>query len=422
MLREIGEKSMELNNAVRELIKNDNRESLLSMINNGFNLSSFTYKNESGINAFIKCRVDSGAKVMGDIILLLLSTEARGINAEGFINLLKFNTFNNSELKNVKALLGNLSELELRKIKLSIFADQNDSFKDIKEVLGSKIDIDNHLTKVNLRNLFIIRELIPRVVVSTSLDDSTKKFLTSNFILALEVGYIEEDDALITSMLGSDIGFGVKDFKKVLLENNNPDVIKEIFRHLETPMNFGDKLDFLKGMISEKNSQNEHVEKHEEEKILAQNIKRKSEDNTDYKLEAISRKEEDSTIIKVLPLNNVKHEGKCSVDGDSVKEEHIQVDSTKKDETFAMLGDSNFKVSSINAYVSLENNETCEIKNITVQANSVKDLEEKINAKISEFNKENDEKLVNSVIEMMNSDSNFKDNLLKMMKEAQLRK
>lgn len=422
MLRELGEKNMEFNNVVMELIKNDNKESLLSMINNGFNLSSFTYKNETGINAFIKCRIDSGAKFMGDIILLLLSKEAKDINAEGFINLLKFNTFRESELNKVRELVRKLSALELRKVRASIFADQNDNFEEIRKVVGSKIDIDKNLTKVNLKNIFVIRDLMPKIIVSSSLDDYTRTFLTSNCILAFNVDYIEEEDALIAGMLGSDMAFGIKDFKKVLSDVDNTNFINELFRNLESPVSFNNKIDFLKKIASEKKSQNEPIEKHEQERLLAQNIKRKSEDTSTYKLEETPRKEEDSSIIKVLPLNNVKDEGGCSLDRGSTKEEPIQVDSTKKDETFTMLGDSNFKVSSISAYVSLENNETCEMKNITVQADSIEDLEEKINAQIAEFNKENDEKLVNSVIEMMKNDSNFKDNLLKMMKEAQLRK
>lgn len=424
MLREIGEKNMEFNNVVMELVKSDNKESLLSMINNGFNLSSFTYKNESGINAFIKCRIDSGAKSMGDIILLLLSKEANNINTEGFISLLKFNTFRESELDKVRELVRKLSALELRKVRASIFADQNDNFEEIRKVVGSKIDIDKNLTKVNLKNIFVIRELMPKIIVSSSLDNYTRQFLISNCILAFKVDYIEEEDALIAGMLGSDMAFGIADFKKVLSDADNANLINEIFRHLESPISLGDKIDFLKEIASEKKSQREHTENHEQEKILAQNIKRKVEDSPVFKLEEIPRKDEDSAIIKVLPLNDTIHEGGCSIDVDraSINKESIQIDSTKEDETFAMLGDSNFKISSINAFVSLENNETCEIKNVTLQADSVKDLEEKINAQIAEFNKENDEKLINSVVEMMKNDSNFKDNLLKMMKETQLRK
>ena len=90
--------------------------------------------------------------------------------------------------------------------------------------------------------------------------------------------------------------------------------------------------------------------------------------------------------------------------------------------SFDIIGDTNYKVSSISAYVTLENEETCDNKQISIQVSSLEELSSAINKEIEKANNENNEKLASSVVEMMSNNPEFKKNLLSLMRDAQISK
>lgn len=316
-----------LENVLKEVVRDDKLDVLVSMINNGLNIDDFSYDDLTGLNALIAYSLDCEDK-KGDSILEFLLETAK---------------YNEIDPRNIIKLYESISE-------------------------KSKEDIDKELEELS-------------------------KFISE----------------------GARALFGLKEGDEI-----QPLRFENIF----------DLMDF----INSKEEDLESTEAKEDEKTASKNVdtprvvavdkgnhltKAKSE----IALETIKDNPSTGASNKKIELKPAKDESSINVSNKKIelvqpiKEESID----NKSNSFTMIGESNYKVSSINSYVTFENTSTCENESILIQADSIEDLNNKINEKISELNNQNDEKLINSVIEMMKNNSEFKNDLLKMMQEAQIK-
>ena len=139
-------------------------------------------------------------------------------------------------------------------------------------------------------------------------------------------------------------------------------------------------------------------------------------------------KEDDSIGKDNNQVSDTQEDSKVSPKNNQVEDVHADIISNKKSEnedmptteTFDIIGDTNYKVSSISAYITLENEDTCDTKQISMQASSIEELSSLINKEIEKANNENNEKLASSVVEMMSNNPEFKKSLLSLMREAQI--
>lgn len=174
---------------------------------------------------------------------------------------------------------------------------------------------------------------------------------------------------------------------------------------------FGRFIADLSGEIEE--NQEDNIEEDIKEEKVKVNTKISSK---------IDNKESNSS--KNTPNNIPKDSSKKEVKKSSPI---VPIDSEKETKSsnmnsFDIIGDANYKVSSISAYVTLENEETCDNKQISIQVSSLEELSSVINKEIEKANNENNEKLASSVVEMMSNNPEFKKNLLSLMRDAQISK
>lgn len=174
---------------------------------------------------------------------------------------------------------------------------------------------------------------------------------------------------------------------------------------------FGRFIADLSGEIEE--NQEDNIEEDIKEEKVKVNTKTSSEitnkesnysKNTPNNIPKDSSKKEVKKSSPIVPIDNEKETKSSNVD------------------SFDIIGDANYKVSSISAYVTLENEETCDNKQISIQVSSLEELSSAINKEIEKANNENNEKLASSVVEMMSNNPEFKKNLLSLMREAQISK
>lgn len=320
-----------LNDMIKEIVREDKLDTLISMINNGLDIKDFSYNNFTGLNAMIAYCLDCGNDERGNILGYLLETAK----------------FNEIDPRNIIRMYQYLS-------------DESDE--------ESTTDIDDEL---------------------------------------------EEISRLISE--GAKVLFGLEDNEKV-------EPIK--FR------SFSEFVDFL-------NSGEEHFnskEANKNRKTASKNVdipktvsvdcgKPSTKAKSEIVLETVKDNSSTGTSNKKIELKPTKDDSSINASNKKIElVQPIKEESTdNKSNSFTMIGESNYKVSSISSYVTFENTSTCESESITIQAESIEDLNNKINEKISELNNQNDEKLINSVIEMMKNNSDFKNDLLKMMQEAQIK-
>lgn len=174
---------------------------------------------------------------------------------------------------------------------------------------------------------------------------------------------------------------------------------------------FGRFIADLSGEIEE--NQEDNIEKDIKEEKVKVNTKVSSK---------IDNKESNSS--KNTPNNIPKDSSKKEVKKSSpiVTIDNEEETKLSNMNSFDIIGDANYKVSSISAYVTLENEETCDNKQISIQVSSLEELSSVINKEIEKANNENNEKLASSVVEMMSNNPEFKKNLLSLMRDAQISK
>lgn len=302
-----------LNDMLKEIVREDKLDTLISMMNNGLNINDFSYDNFTGLNAMIAYSLDCKNEKGGNILGYLLETAT--------------------------------------------------------------------LNEIDPRNIIRMHQFL--------LDETDEECIEGIN------DEIEEFSKFISD--GAKALFGLGDDEKI------------------KPITFGsisDFIDFLKSEETSSNSKELEANKKQakENRELRRNIavdcgNSAVKSKADIVLKDDSSKSTSSKKIELVQPVKLKEE----------------VVDEKKTNSFDIIGESNYKVSSISSYVTFENTSTCESESISIQADSVEDLNNKINEKISELNNQNDEKLVNSVIEMMKNNSEFKNDLLKMMKEAQIK-
>ena len=258
--------NIELNNIVKQIIMDDDANTLFSMIKNGFDINDFQYKEFTGFNAIVACRCDYNYKEVGDAINMLM------------------NEYDN--------IVDELNDENSEKLSKAIF-----------------MEISNDI----LNDIYKEREM------------SRIKFAKERF-----------------------------------------------------ESKFGKLTTVLEDIINIKEEDKESVDKNE---ISVDKIQNPKESET-----IKSKKEEDNS------------------------------------KEFTIIGDSNYKVSTISAYVTLENPETYKNKQVSIQVSSIDELNSKINEEIAVLNKENDKQLVDSIAEMMSNNPQFKKELLSLMRDAQLEK
>lgn len=401
-----------INKYITEAINVDNCSSLMSMLANGFNILSYKYKDTDGLDACIKCRLECDSDNLGDTLTYLLSTPLnKHLSCEGVIDLLKFNNLSGVYLQAVYNTLKNLSPNEYEKLKRYVFTDINDSFYNLNTVDIFKA-FKYTEAKVNLKNIHMIKELSPIVWVSNLVHISVKKHLRMHQISTVEIIGLKEKDSYIIRRLGSGFGVKIKDINSAIELFSSNNGLKNIAQMDEDALqnavlNVQDKLgiwDFLGAGRKNTNLLNDNSTETKDAED------RQIESNTSSRNKASFKSCDNigTDINKVLTINTLDRED----------DTNMTIESKKYD----MIGESNYKVSAINACISLENASTCETKMVTLQADNIDDLNNKIELEISNLNKQNDKKLADSLIEMMNTDSDFRASLLKLMKDAQIKK
>ena len=293
------EMSKQINNLIKKIIREDDINTLLSMIDNGLDINIFKYKNKTGINAIILYKYDNNKESVGNVIDMLLT--------------------------------------------------RFQYLEDLQEDIANKLE---ELSYNNMVNHFESKGL--------SLEDVVAGFKDFLEALAEEV----EDDSIEEEKVEDDSIEKVDDNKSTGDDKDNPVDIKDV----ENP-NRG-YLAYVGYTDAKKNNTSSSDASTEENPSMGY-------------------------------LAYVGH-----------------TEEAKKE--FHMIGDTDYKVSSISAYVTLDNEATCESKQVSIQASNIEELTYAINKEIEIANNENNEKLANSIIEMMNTNSEFKQNLLELMREAQL--
>ena len=61
-----------INSTIKRIIEEDDVDTLLSMIQNGLDINTFSYKNLKGINAFILYKYENNKENVGNVINMLL--------------------------------------------------------------------------------------------------------------------------------------------------------------------------------------------------------------------------------------------------------------------------------------------------------------------------------------------------------------
>lgn len=298
--------NIELNNIVKQIIMDDDANTLFSMIKNGFDINDFQYKEFTGFNAIVACRCDYNYKEVGNAINMLM------------------NEYDN--------IVDELNDENSEKLSKAIF-----------------MEISNDI----LNDIYKEREM------------SRIKFAKERF---------ESKFGKLTTGLEDIINIKEEDKEPVDKIQHHHTISKEeaeaLFVDLPTALQGG--------IIDIKEEYKEAVDKNE---ISVDKIQNPKESET-----IKSKKEEDNS------------------------------------KEFTIIGDSNYKVSTISAYVTLENSETYKNKQVSIQVSSIDELNSKINEEIAVLNKENDKQLVDSIAEMMSNNPQFKKELLSLMRDAQLEK
>lgn len=318
------EMTKHVNNLIKKIIKEDDVNTLLSMIDNGLDINIFKYKNKTGINAIILYKYDNNKESVGSVIDMLLT--------------------------------------------------RFQYLEDLQEDIANKLE---ELSYNDMANYFKSKGL------------NKEKFNLEDIVL------------------------GFKDFLEALVEENS---IKEADTDESTENNKDNSVDRKdvenanRGYLAYKEDNNSK-EDTESKDVSDSDISKDKETSKGYLSYVGDTNTENSTSNSDALNEENSHRGHLA---------YKESNETKKE--FHMIGDTNYKVSSISAYVTLENEGTCETKQVSIQVSNMEEFSYVINKEIEQANNENNEKLANSIIEMMNTNSQFKQNLLELMKEAQLSK
>ena len=312
------EMTKHINSLIKKIIKEDDVNTLLSMIDNGLDINIFKYKNKTGINAIILYKYDNNKESVGSVIGMLLT---------------RFQYLEDLQ----KDIANKLEEL---------------SYNDMANYFKSKT---LNKEKFNLED--IVSEFKGFLEALTE-EDSTKEADTNKTTEDNKDNSIDSKDVENT-----DRGYLVYKEDDESKDISNGDISKD-------EQACKGYLSYIRDVNTENNISN----------------------------------------VDALKEENFHKEHLAYKEPNEIKKE------------FHMIGDINYKVSSISAYVTLENEDTCETKQVSIQVSNMEEFSYVINKEIEQANNENNEKLANSIIEMMNTNSQFKQNLLELMKEAQLSK
>ena len=322
------EMSKQINNLIKKIIKEDDINTLLSMIDNGLDINIFKYKNKTGINAIILYKYDNNKESVGNVIDMLLT--------------------------------------------------RFQYLEDLQEDIANKLE---ELSYNNMVNHFESKGL--------SLEDVVAGFKDFLEALAEEV----EDDSTEEEKVEDDSTEKVDDNKSTEDDKDNPVDIKDV----ENP-NRG---------------------------YLAYVGYTDAKKNNTSSSDALTKENPNMGYLAYVGHTDAKKDNTSNSDASTEENPSMgylayvgHTEEAKKE--FHMIGDTDYKVSSISAYVTLDNEATCESKQVSIQASNIEELTYAINKEIEIANNENNEKLANSIIEMMNTNSEFKQNLLELMREAQL--
>ena len=92
-----------INTIIKKIIKEDDVETLLSMIQNWFDINTFKYKNSKGIDAFILYKYDSNKANLGKVLnsLLVKVGGLKNVSRENqiLLNELYYNEIKTSKIK-----------------------------------------------------------------------------------------------------------------------------------------------------------------------------------------------------------------------------------------------------------------------------------------------------------------------------------
>lgn len=339
-----------INNILKDVIKEDKVDTLISMIRNGLDLNDFSYDNFRGINAImaycIDCEENEGKAILGYLL-----------------ENIKFSEIDPSVLSKLRQFDSKKHSINEHDIEVGLEDICGFISDGVKAIFGLEDDVQIKLDEIEG---------------------------VSNFIDFLKKG----KDSSPSSNDNTNVSEEVKEKTKEAVKNpDNQDSNKSKAEPTNRPNMVG--VDYGNHLV-------------------------KSVEDTDSTVSEDNMCKNTSKKIEIKPSNT-------SLNSANSKKKIELVQTTKEDSinntsnNFTMVGESNYKVASINAYVTFENTSTCETNSISITADSVEDFTNKVKESIVELNNKNDEKLLNSVMEMMQSNSEFKNDLLKMVQEAQIK-
>ena len=146
-----------INNCVKTIIKKDDVDTLLSMIENGFDINTFTYGNLKGINAFILYRYECTKECVGKVIdsLLFKYNAIKDVTEDSYnmLNELSFNNFQKSfgeefSLENLICDFGKF--LEDLSVKAEEFVESID--KSDENIQNQNLDKNDNKKDINHSN------------------------------------------------------------------------------------------------------------------------------------------------------------------------------------------------------------------------------------------------------------------------------
>lgn len=334
-----------ITNILKDILREDKLDVLVSMINNGLDINDFSYNKSNGLNAMIEFKLDCNDNGIGETLKYLLEKfqdeTINDSNKEKLANLL----LNNKDITNdIESMINDFADFIYEGGKaLCNLKDSDDdksvvfsNFGDFAEFLTNKVL--NSVKESNSKEKNSCSETEVNNKVEDTVEDKTS---STNTNIAVDCGNARVKASAMLSPA-------------------------ELFLH---------RAEELRNIKSQTNIEGDDMS-----------------DNT------------------IAP---------STLDSDEVLVSDL--DETSEGNSFDILGESNYQVSSITSYVTLENSSTYETEQFSIQVKDVEDLQHQINQKIVELNNKNDEKIVESLVDMMRTNSQFKKDLLNMMREAQVK-
>ena len=411
-----------IDKVIESIIENDDVETLKSIIKNGFDLSEYIYDGNIGVNGFIYKILDlKGRCKMPNILLHLLKDvdKSNNLTGEAFLQLLKFNRFDMKE----KAII---SEVYSRKLNIPdeiIFLDRND--KCLLDTNFYKGCLSKNAYLINIENLIALDKFNPIVFASENF--TNKRSIVGGMLLPAIVISLNNKDELHLEIkeFGIDIvienynTYTYNDFAKLevvdIINSFNLEMIEDIPGMLN-----------IEGLNSETNVLNDNISnfineielnnifgKPLNELLIERTRKDKYKAKKTKEVEKTEHVNEDFKNISIdkndfEKIEVVNH--KC----DGYKLYDLKRNNVDYDFNPTLVGESDYKVLSISAFVKIGNESTGDIQNISINTTNLDKFTSQVEEEVDRLNFLNDKKIMDTLEDMV-KDKNFRTSLLELI-------